>query len=277
MPIIDDPRILPPSPPEVIVSPDGVLTASLDLAHSGVLLRADFSGLDPWPTKVRFLRDGVPILSGNPAWAPEGKATAYDYFAPMSRTSVYTAVPDGGVSSLSAGIRLPKIPHSNFKNVWAKSAARPVQSMLLTSVGEKPSFGREGRTNLQAIPGSALRGGTSDIQLGWTTTLTFLTQTLAEQTQLEILLTSGAFLLQWMVEFHLQDMWVEPGTLSMVPHARMDAGAQIWTVEVTQIGAPSTVDSPLYIPGRSWAEVGAEWTWDELGSIFTWHSLLEPA
>src|SRR5690348_6161615 len=104
MPIVLNPTTPNPAPPSTATSSDGRLTAFVDSAYSGVLLKADFSGLGTKPNRVRFMRGTDVVRSGDPAWAPGGLGFAYDHEAPLSTSTAWTAVPifaDGSTGSAS--------------------------------------------------------------------------------------------------------------------------------------------------------------------------------
>lgn len=256
MPIIVDPTIANPPAPVVTTSPDGVVTARLDSAHAGVLLTADFSELTPTPYQVRFLRDGVSVRSGDPAFSPGGYATAYDHESPLGGTSSWTAVPlyrDGseGAQSQAVALALPDL--SCGLDVWLKCIADPGLSMLLALRGE-PTFGEESRLNLAAIPGARFPAGSWDVRTPSPRDLTFRVTGREQRDKFLALIDQGPVLVQCKQLYGVDDFYAMPGNLQESYLIGARDPRRNMALQLHPIRRPATIDAPLFIPGRSYDE-----------------------
>lgn len=261
MPIIIDPNVPDPPPPLMVTSPDGRLTATIDPDGAGVLLEADFSDLEN-VAAIRFTRGGTPVASGHDATAIEGKAIAYDRFAPIGVPSRWLAYPifnDGTIGTPSDALSaiVPDTGCPTF-NTWVKSVEDPAASLQLIAIEPLPVFTKTARSKLSGVVNSKYRAGSWDVHLGWETTMSFLTQDAISQKSVERLVTSGPVLLQMTRRFNIDEMFCAVGDLEMAPYRNMVSGQHVWTVPLSQIAEPSTVDAGLYIPGRSYDEIGAQ-------------------
>lgn len=214
------------------------------------------------PDEVRFLRDGKPVASGHDATAVDGHAIAYDRFAPIGVASRWQAIPiyASGRIGEPTDVVSATVPDTGCPtyNTWVKSVDDPAASVQLIAIEPLPVFTRTARTQLSAVVNHRNRAGSWDVHLGWETTLTFMTQDSISQKQVERLLTSGPLLLQMTRRFNIDEMFVLPGDVEMAPHRNMVTGQHVWTVPISQIAEPSTLDAGLYIPGKSYDEIGAQ-------------------
>lgn len=259
MPIVLDPNVANPGTGVSATSSDGVLTVYLDVQYAGVVLAADFSALSTKPSMVRFYRNGVTVRSGDPAWSPGGYGRAYDHEAPLGVASSWTVVPifaDGttGTASTPAAITIP-FDISDKRSVWLKSIDNPGLSMRLLPVLPLPTFTRAANVLLQRVPGSAYPLGTIDARSARTAEYHFLTTGEDERDDLELLLDSGVLLLQHSASHHTRDIYCVAGDTTEDPAgAGMEDADREWVVPITEVRRPPTIDSPLYIPGRSYDE-----------------------
>lgn len=287
MPIVLDPNIPNPGTATTAASSDALLTVYVDSQYAGVLLTADFSGLGTPPLKVRFYRDGVPVRSGDAAWAPGGYGRAYDHEAPLGVSSSWTAVPvfaDGstGSSTTAAAVFLP-FDIVDGHSVWLKSIDNPSLSMKLLPIFPLPAFTRAASVAFTRVAGSAYPMGSIDKRQARTAEYHFFTDGEAERDDLITLLDgdddtdTGVLLLQHAASHHVKDIYCIAGDIQEIP---MDSGMQDadreWVVPLTEVKRPPTIDSPLYVPGHSWDEARAvAGTWDGAALIWpTWDDAL---
>jgi hypothetical protein len=267
MGIVIDPSATPPTPPVEATSPDGVLTARRDDAWAGVLLVADYTAASSTTAQVRFVRvgpDGTeqPVRSGDPAWAPGGQAVAYDQEAPLGTPVSWYAYPvgwDGAVGTRSEGVALTIPEPEPLADVWLKSLADPAASLRVV-VTDWPALSYDERQQRADVIGRAAPVLTVDAWSTGSGDATILTQTLDERAALLSLLTSRAALLaQTRAVNGRPDQYVVPGKISEALAGASDDPARVWTVTLTGVDRPPTVDTGLRIPGRSYADSAVMW------------------
>lgn len=262
MSIVIDPDAPPVVPPVEVTSPDGILTARRDDAWAGVVLTADYTGADPVPGRVRLVRVGpdgqeTPVRSGDLAWAPGGLAVAYDHEAPLGVPVTWYAYPvaaDGTLGTRSQGAALT-IPEPDApRDVWLKSVNDPATSLrvLVTSWPTQEYAARQQRLDILGAASPVIgidtwSLGSGDVQI--------LTESLDERIALLGLLTSGSVLLaQTRGAYGRPDAYMVPGAPSeQMIGAATDPG-RLWTVTMTSVDRPPTLDAGLRIPGRSYAD-----------------------
>lgn len=267
MSIIIDPDDAPPDPPVEVTSPDGILTARRDDDWAGVYLIADFSGLSPDPARVRFTRvsmDGVevPVRSGDVAWAPGGTAVAYDHEAPLGQSSAWYAYPidwNGIVGDRSDGAAVTPPEPTPVRDVWLKSLSDPALS-LRVKVMAWPELQYGERQQRFDILGAASPVMRVDAWSLASSSVTIETDTLEERVALHALLTSGATVLAQtrLINGRPDTYWVPGQITESMPGTSTDP-YRTWTMSVTAVDRPSTVDAPLRIPGRSYDDSAAMW------------------
>lgn len=259
MPIVLDPGVAAPDVVESVTSADGILTVFVDEVFGGALLQADFSALATDPIKVRFVRDGVMVRSGDPAWAPGGIAFAYDHEVPLGAASSWTAVPifpDGtvGSASLAAALTVP-FDVSDFRTIWLKSITNPGLSLRLQPVLPLPTFTRASSNSFTRIPGSKYPLGTYDKRAARQAEYHFYTDSAGERDALDLLLDQGTLLLQAPYSHYTPDIYCLPGDSSEQPAgAGMDDPDREWVIPFTEVKRPPTIDAPLFIPGHSYGD-----------------------
>lgn len=277
MPIIVDPSFVPPGPPTTATSSDSVVTATLDAAHAGVVLKASYT-IGTTPIKVAFFRDGVPVRSGDLAWAPGGIAVAYDHEAPLGVASSWTAVPhfaDGTTAAMSQPAVLTIPNPSGAQTAWLKSVIDPALSRTVW-VETPPTMALAASTSISPALGSPFPVGSWDVRAAYTTSFALVTQTASERIALEALLDSGPLLYQCASTVDLPDFYLLPGDVSWEWVAGASDATRRWTVPATEIDRPSTLDAPLRIPGLSWASTVATYaSWSTLTAAkSSWAALL---
>jgi hypothetical protein len=278
-PIVVDPTFTPPPPPTTATSSDGYLTATLDPTWAGVILKADFHTLGTLPVKVAFWRDGQKVRSGDTTWAPGGIAVAYDHEAPLGVASSWTAVPvntDGtmGTASTVAVLTVPS-PTNLKASVWLKSVIQPSLSRAVWM--EKPAtLTRASATRLSPAAGSRFPVGSWDARGGYTLTLSLVTETAQQRADLEALLDSGPLLYQSSPLTDLADFYFLPGDVSWAWVSATRDNRRRWTIALTEIARPATVDALLVIPGLSWDTVAASYaSWTALAAAkSSWTAVL---
>lgn len=260
------PVIIVPGPPYVppvtVTSVDGFLTATTDPVNGGVLLEADYSAAIPQPYQVRFYRNGVPVRSGDPAWAPGGYATAYDYEMPLGVVSTWTVVPiyrsatgvlSNGVRSAGAGLFVADVDSTH--ELWIKSVANPSLSMRIATHAEPPGMPQTGRNSLTDIPQSRVFSGSWDINVTAPRSFDLRTDTLDERDRFHALLTSGPLLIQCFRAYGIYDFYALAGDVSETYIGRASDPIRQFVVTFTPINRPPTASTPLYIPGHSYDDV----------------------
>lgn len=284
MSIIVDPGFTPPPPPAVATSADGRLKVIADNAHAGARLVADFSDLVPLPRRVRFLRsDGSPVRSGDPAYAPGGMAVAYDHEAPLGGPVSWVAVPvfaDGSEGTTTDAAALTLLPAAASR-MWVK----PLVDSDLSVIGRMSraeESGRPLRATVTPVVGAEMPAGGWDVALSWTGQITFRTDTEAEYVALLAALSAGPVLAQPSGCAGLPtDMYLLPqGELAAVRMSGAATGQgwkfREWAVSMVQVGRPTTLDSPLIIPGLSWDDMTPLYSsWDNVVAVVpSWYALL---
>lgn len=277
MPIVVNPGFVWPPDVDPSVSPDGHLTAIVDLVHAGVLLRADYSG-DPSVARVRIERqDGSLVRSGNPAWAPGGFAHAYDHEAPLGTGVSWRAVPihfDGteGEPSEAVGVM---IPDTSDGYVWLKSTDDLDKSM---TVKIRPlDFEYNGRVETSSIAGAHHPGASWDVLEGRTSTVHLMVRDRATEKKLyDLLYDSGPLLMQLPYCAGVEDWWVLRDSVSVHEVTWSGYPHREYTVQVVEVGRPATTDTPLRMPGLSYDTVARDWaTYDQLANtVESYNSLL---
>lgn len=257
MPIIIDPNVPNPAPPERMTSPDGILTAYQ--VNDGILLVAQFG--DPatptsWPDKVRFTRrPNVLVRSGNDAWAVGGQAVAYDMEAPLGQSAVWHAIPidhNGVAGDSSEGVGLANTKPTEPYNSWLKSIVQPELSMPVFFTNESlPSWSYAARNTLSQVQGSPYPAGGRDKHMAAEITLSAYTDPDVDQQQMLQLLTSGPLLFQTDPDYNEPDFYAIVGDLTRSLAGTMANGARKWEIPLTTIARPSPYGAPLWIPGRT--------------------------
>lgn len=263
MPIILGPTPTPPVAPTTATSLDGLLTVTVDAVNGGVLLQADYSAATPQPYQVRFLREGVPVRSGDTAWAPGGYAIAYDYEMPLGVASSWTAEPifmsagvlTAGTPSLSVAIFSPDI--DTIRDFWVKSIPDPALSLRLRSAMPDPGFTTQGRNSLSDIPGSKVQAGSWDVGVNGPVNISFVTVTHTERDDLLTLLDSGALLVQALNLYGIYDFYAVANGVEQSYMTGAYDPRRVISVSFVPVGRPATVGAPLYVPGQSYDDVAA--------------------
>lgn len=267
MSIVIDPSIAPPAPPAEAVSPDGILTARRDDAYAGVYLIADYTAAPVLPQRVRFVRVGTDgtvaeVRGGDAAWAPGGLAVAYDHEAPLGAASVWFAYPvdtSGAAGAPSEGVALA-VPEPNVpRDVWLKSITDPGLALRVVVLAwpQLEYTERQERFDVLGSPAPVMRVDAWSLP---TSTMTIETQTLAERAALRSLLTVGTtVLIQTRAEYGREDTYWVPGKLSETMPGDAGDAHRTWEIPVTAVDRPPTIDAPLRIPGRSYADSAVPW------------------
>lgn len=267
MGIVINPSAPLPTPPVESVSPDGRLTVRRDDTWGGVYLIADYSTAVPVPQKVRLVRVGsdgveVPVRGADLSWAPGGIAFGYDHEAELGVSSSWYAYPitaAGAVGARSQGAGMAMPEPEKPRDVWLKATTTPDLSLrvVVTAWPQLEYAERQQRFDVLGAPAPVMSVDEWSLASGQ---MTLLTETLDEREALLALLTSKSVLLsQTLQAYGRPDAYWVPGKITeeMVGPAG-DPGRQ-WTVDMTQVERPPTVDTPLRVPGRSYADSAALW------------------
>ena len=278
MPIVVDPSYTPPPPPTVVTSPDGILTATVDTTHAGVLLTANYS-TDPTVAKVRFLRgDGTAVRSGDTAWAPGGWANAYDHEAPLGVGVSWYAVPIGfdGTEGTPSALVAVEIPAPEW-GLWIKPVLDPGASMLIEVLAGTRPHARRARNAFSDVPGASLGVASWDRRGPIEMQAQLRTATPAESVALSELLDSGPLLIQPAPRYALPGIYALAGDEAWdYENDAQGTGRRVWSLPFTEIARPATLDAPLLIPGRSWDQVAAGYaSYDDLAAqVESYNALL---
>ncbi|MFF5473324.1 hypothetical protein [Streptomyces achromogenes] len=267
MGIVIDPSAPLPTPPVESVSPDGRLTVRRDDIWGGVYLIADYSTAVPVPQKVRFMRIGsdsieVPVRGGDAAWAPGGIAFGYDHEAELGVSSSWYAYPitaagSVGARSQGAGMAMPE--PEKPRDVWLKATTTPGLSLraIVTAWPSLEYAERQQRFDVLGAPAPVMQVDEWSLPSG---PMTLLTETLDEREALLSLLTSKSVLLsQTLHAYGRPDAYWVPGKITETMTGDADDSGREWTVDMTQVDRPPTVDAPLRVPGRSYSDSAGLW------------------
>lgn len=279
MPIILSPGVSNPTPPTSATSSDGKLTVYADTDHAGMLLRADFSALSTKTIKVRFYRGSTVVRSGDPAWAPGGMAVAYDHEAPLGSSGAWTAVPifaDGstGTSTTAASLTVPSM--GDDVDCWVKPINNPGRSVAYQVHTNQIQPGGSGRVQSYAVPGRTNPIGTYDVRTPKEVSITLRTNTKAEKDALNDALDLGPVLVQLRESYGIDDFYAIPTDTTETYFVGMYSQIRDIPTGFIPVDRPPTIDSPLYIPGRSWDEqLAAAPTWNDRLTVWpTWDNAL---
>lgn len=276
MPIVVNPGYVWPPETDPVVSPDGRITAIVDPAHAGVLLRADYSS-DPLVAKVRFERqDGSVVRSGNPAWAPGGYAHAYDHEATLGGGTLWRTVPikfddSEGTPSEYVGAVIPGLSDGWG---WFKPVADPNKALLLRV--EPPDLDYNGRVDTTSIAASRRPAATWDLLEGFSTQLRSLVKERTVEDQLMHLLDLGPVLAQFPACAGIPDFFFIRERVT-AEHVHWDGYPwRRYTIPVVSVDRPTTIDTPLRIPDLSYDTVERDWvSYDQLeATVDSYNDLL---
>jgi hypothetical protein len=239
---------------------------------------------DLWPNAVQFVRlatsDGKipdqPVRSGDWATAVGGKARAYDMEAPVNVVSQWYAIPimkDGSMGTPSLPVSTTVAFPAGTLDCCIKPTGKPALTTMVQIVQPLPTFTRPARNNLSNVQGSSYAAGSWDVRLGMIGTFTFWTPDWVERDRIMDALSNGPVFVQINPSYLVADFYALPGDLSEAPmEADFNDPGRTWTVDFTVIARPATVDAPLVIPGRSYADlkdvVGDRSTYFERKGIF---------
>lgn len=245
MVIMVRPDTLNPAPPVDATSPDGHLYARADPALTGVRLQATFPGT---PEKVRFLRDGAPVMGGDPAWCVAGKAYVIDLHAPVG-VSAWTAVAlsrTGAVLDQSEAVNLVTPEPGSLA---IKSLDQPGLSMQVQLHLPAHETTLMTRNVLSDVPGSEWQAGTWDVPVAGPRTYRWLTQTVAEMQQCLALLKAGPMMLQPRPIYGDPELWAITSAVTVAYVGSPDVDPRRWfNVEFIPVVPPPTVDSVAKAP-----------------------------
>lgn len=280
MPIILLPATPNPTAPASATSSDGRLSVYADTAHAGVLLSADFSALSTKPVKVRFLRGGLRVRSGDPAWAPGGQAVAYDQEAPLGVAASWTAVPiflDGteGSATTAASLTVPAMDAA--VDCWVKPVNNPSLAVAYPLHNDEIQVQWTARVQSYSVPGASFPVGSYDRRSMAPLSLTMRTTTHAQRNALNDALDEGPVLVQLRDVFGIEDFYAVPGDSSeRYLLGTISGPIRDMPTTFAPVSRPPTVDSPLFIPGRSWDEqLAVAPTWNDRLSMWpTWNNAL---
>ncbi|PZH18756.1 hypothetical protein C1I97_03395 [Streptomyces sp. NTH33] len=290
MPMIVDLSAPQITPPAVITSPEGWLTAVVDTKWAGVYLSVDYlAGPAPLPgagqvMKVRITRQDpgaaapVPVRSGDPAWAVEGAGPAYDHEAPLGVAVVYTATPlyaDGRWGpSTSLGLVVPAPKPAETRDLWLKSLDEPGLSMrvMLGSPEGTTSDGRQDTATRSGSPYTAVAYDTAAAPSEQVSV-----DVLADQIeQFRDLIRSGVLLAQVRPGYQTPDRFFVPDQVAEKPTGKLGStGGYTVTFTITPIERPDTAGQPMYVPGWSYDDLAVMFaTYDAVAAAFTSYAAL---
>ncbi|MGW1134430.1 hypothetical protein [Streptomyces griseoluteus] len=279
MPMIVDLSAPHVSPPAVITSPDGWLSAVIDDQWAGVLLgyQADSDLPDVADVrKVRIVRQDpgatgpVPVRSADAAWAIEGVGAAYDHEAPLGVAVVYTATPiyadgtTGPSSSLAVTLGVPERP----ADVWIKSLDEPDLSARVT-VTSWPQLQWASRIDSADVSGSPFPATSQDVYGAAASDITIDADGSQVELLRKLLTTPGVRLIQTRVDNKRPDQFV----LFSNPAEAVDTapdGPRTFTASVQQVARPDTTGQSMRIPGWSYDTLAANYaSYDAVAATFS--------
>jgi len=283
MPMIVDPSAPPITPPEVVTSPEGWLTAVVDDVWAGVYLAVDYTAGDTPLAEAADVRKvlitrqdpgavgPVPVRSGNLAWAIEGSGQAYDHEAPLGVAVAYTARPlyaDGTWGpETSLAVVVPAPSPGQSKDLWLKSLESPGLSLRVM-------YGQAQGTTSAARQDTATRSGSPYTAVAYDTAgapaESVQVDVLASQIeQFRTLIRSGVLLAQVRPGYQIPDRFFVPADVSEKPTGRLGStGGYTVTFDIVPIERPDTADQPMATP---------EWSYDALAAAFASYDAVEAA
>ncbi|WP_345645864.1 hypothetical protein [Streptomyces tremellae] len=290
--MIVDPTAPHITPPTVIASPDGWLTATVDTAWAGVTLAVNYTTAPPLDRAadvrtVRVVRQDpgaaapVPVRSADTAWAIEGIGPAYDHEAPLGVAVVYTAVPvyaDGTLGPESAlAVTVPAPAPGDDTDLWIKSVDQPslsLRAMLVTA----PQPVAAGRLDTAAIAGSPYPAVAYDVHGAEAFDAVTIDVPPDQVDQVRDLLRSGVLLLQTRPGYQVtRDTFHVPGDITgPVATGKLGAsGGFQFSWGVTPIERPDTAGQPLRLPGWSYDTLAERYdTYDAVTATYASYQAL---
>lgn len=214
--------------------------------------------LEVWCTRITRA-DGVHVMGADPLYTPGGAGWVQDNFPPLGRRIGYRAVGYDGVGvpvaeSTVVEIDVPPVvsPLRSAGAVWLKAARNPSLSMLVVGVELKSTRKRPLQVH---DPLGAVYPIVHDEPLrARTGTLTVATLTSADRATMRRLLEeSPLVLVQPEARLGFADMWAVLGGDQEQPVGDRRHAASLWPLDFTEVGPPDTTDSPVLVPGWSYA------------------------
>lgn len=216
-------------------------------------------GLEVWCTRVTRT-DGACVMGADPLYTPGGAGYAQDNVPPLGLRIGYRAIGYDGIhsdpvaESAVAEIDVPPVasPLRSAGAVWLKAARNPSLSMLVVGVELKAVRKRPLQVH---DPLGAVYPILHDEPLkARTGTLTVVTLTSADRATMRRLLEeSPLVLVQPEARLGFADMWAVLGGDQEQPVGDRRHAASLWPLDFTEVGPPDTTDSPVLVPGWSYA------------------------
>jgi hypothetical protein len=138
-------------------------------------------------------------------------------------------------------------------STWIKSLDNPTLSMQV-AIDSWPEFVWAADDDLQSLPEGGYFGGSYTGLQGIKTTGTFLVQGAERADAFLTLLKSKLVLLQTSPMFNRPSIFAVVGSVKRADVGRMEQQYYSFTVELTQVERPTTVDAPSRMPTRSFAD-----------------------
>jgi hypothetical protein len=153
----------------------------------------------------------------------------------------------------------PPFDISDYRSVWLKSIDNPNLSLKLLPVLPLPLFTRAAQATFTTRFGSAYPLATVGVRQARTAEYHFFTDGEAERDALEALVEyvgdTGIYLLQHAASHHTRDIYCVLGDTSEAPQdSGMQDADREWTITLTEVERPPTINAPSYFPGHSNAE-----------------------
>lgn len=262
-------------PPAVVVtgtSSDGVVAAETrSYASVGVTVNwTAAAGAVPWRTTVTRRSGGVTVnvRSGDLAYTPGGAGYVYDHEAPLDGQVTYQAYgydPLGALvrTSTPVTLTLPTLPAAS--KLWLKAVNHPTLSLQLygSVVAE-----RVRRVETFDVPGQPSGPRWVDVLSTRRGTLRVVTVSGVERDSLRDLLEEGDLLVQAPAAQGMPDMFLTVTAEKESPVGPRGNTVTRWELAFSEGTRPSTVGSPLRIPG---------WTNDAVLASYSSYSALDAA
>jgi hypothetical protein len=157
-----------------------------------------------------------------------------------------------GASSEEAAMSLPEM--ADAVDCWIKPLADPGLSVAYQIHTDRITRGFAGRVNTTPIPGRRLPSATWDRRVPAPLSITLRTETLFERDALDLALDEGPVLVQLRGIYGIPDFYAVPVDSTENYFLGMFSSLRDYPVTFQPCERPATIDAPLFIPGRSYAD-----------------------
>ncbi len=248
-------------------SSDGFVTVTADSVWASVKVDVNWgtSTPKPWRTTVtRTNPDGtvVTVRSGDLAYSPGGAVFVYDHWAPIEGTLKYQAFGYSTTGALlfTSTLATLVLPAAT-STAWLKSVSNPSLSRKVTINGPLDEQWSTPTVTFH-IPGRSAPVVWQDVQSSTTGILRLSASSQADYVALRALSGAGVLLLQASsADYSLPgDIYLtSPTAVTNRPGSMPGWVARRFEMPFVEVDPPSTVGSPLMVPGWNDAAVAASY------------------